>query len=67
MVQKVKDIREGKYTYDEILKYAEDKERFLSMIENNLNDLDLEKIEKLYKELYFENQNDKLDLSNKNI
>ena len=37
------------------------------MIENNLNDLDLEKIEKLYKELYFENQNDKLDLSNKNI
>lgn len=66
-LQKVKDIRDGKYTYDEVLKYAEDKERFLSMIENNLNDLDLEKIEKLYKELYFENQNDKLDLSNKNI
>ena len=66
-LQKVKDIREGKYTYDEVLKYAEDKERFLSMIENNLNDLDLEKIEKLYKELYFENQNNKLDLSNKNI
>ena len=66
-LQKVKDIRDGKYSYDEILKYAEDKERFLSMIENNLNDLDLEKIEKLYKELYFENQNDKLDLSNKNI
>ena len=47
------------------LRYMEDKERFLSMIENNLNDLDLEKIEKLYKELYFENQQDnKLCLSN---
>ena len=34
------------------------------MKENNYYN---KKVEKLYKELYFENQNDKLDLSNKNI
>ena len=70
-LQRVKDIRSGKYTYDEVIDYAVKKDEKLdlllksSQLKDNPN---LEKIEEILKFIYLEQfEKNKLDIRNLNI